>query len=163
VPEATAAVTEAERAGREAVREMRQAVGLLGAPSTGRALPSAADIPELITSYQNAGLRVSMDIQGDLHAISGDVGLALYRITQESLSNAAKHAPSAPTLVAIEVSPNDVTVTVRNDVYAPSGVPRGGRGLPGMAERAAQLGGSLSAGPAGDAWEVRAVLPCSPA
>jgi signal transduction histidine kinase len=164
VTEATAALTEAERAGREAVREMRQAVGLLGAAaSTGRPLPSATDIPELITSYQNAGLRVAFDIQGDLHAISDDAGLALYRITQESLSNAAKHAPSAQTLVVVEVRAKDVALTVRNDVYAPSGVPRGGRGLPGMAERAAQLGGSFSAGPVGDAWEVRAVLPCSTA
>jgi signal transduction histidine kinase len=162
VAEATAALTEAERAGREAVREMRQAVGLLGAPSTGRALPSPADIPELIASYQKAGLRVAFDIQGDLHAISDDAGLALYRITQECLSNAAKHAPSSQTVVVIEVAAKDASLTVRNDVYAPSNVPRGGRGLPGMAERAAQLGGSLSAGPVGDTWEVRAVLPCTP-
>jgi signal transduction histidine kinase len=163
VTEATAALAEAERAGREAVREMRQAVGLLGTPSTGHALPGAADVPELIASYQNAGLPIALDIQGDLGAISDDAGLALYRITQESLSNAAKHAPSAQTLVAIEVGSKDVTLTVRNDVNAPSGVPRGGRGLPGMADRAALLGGSLSAGSVGDAWEVRAVLPCGPA
>jgi signal transduction histidine kinase len=163
VTEATAALTEAERAGREAVREMRRAVGLLGTPPAGRALPKAADVPELITSYQNAGLRVAFDIQGDLGAISDDAGLALYRITQESLSNAAKHAPSGHTLVAIEVRSTDVTLMVRNDVHALSGVPRGGRGLPGMAERAAQLGGSFSAGHVGEAWDVRAVLPCSPA
>jgi CheY-like chemotaxis protein len=69
VTEATAALMEAERAGREAVREMRQAVGLLGKPSTGRALPGAADVPELIASYQHAGLRVAVDIHGDLGAI----------------------------------------------------------------------------------------------
>jgi signal transduction histidine kinase len=161
VTEATAALMEAERAGREAVREMRQAVGLLGTPSTGRALPGAADVPELITSYQHAGLRVAVDIRGDLGAIPDDAGLALYRIIQESLSNAAKHAPFAQALVAVEVRARDVALTVRNGVQASSGVPRGGRGLPGMAERAALLGGSLSAGLVGDAWEVRAVLPCT--
>jgi signal transduction histidine kinase len=117
----------------------------------------------LVTSYQKAGLRVSFDIRGGLDAISDDAGLALYRITEESLSNAAKHAPSAQTEVLLEVKAKDVTLTVRNDVHGPSDVPRGGRGLPGMAERAAQLGGTLSAGPVGDAWEVRAVVPCSPA
>jgi signal transduction histidine kinase len=150
---------EAEKAGREALREMRQAIGLLGTPTTGGALPGAEDLPELIAGYQKAGLRLAFELQGDLRAVSNDAGLALYRITQESLSNAAKHAPAAEARVTVNVGVRDVCLTVRNDVAGPSPVPRGGRGLPGMAERAELLGGSFSAGPVGNAWEVHAVLP----
>jgi signal transduction histidine kinase len=159
VVEAGTALLEAEKAGREALREMRQAIGLLGTPTTGSALPGAEDLPELIAGYQKAGLRLAFEVQGDLRAVSGDAGLALYRITQESLSNAAKHAPAAEARVTVNVGVRDVCLTVRNDVPAPSPVPRGGRGLPGMAERAQLLGGSFSAGLVGKVWEVHAVLP----
>lgn len=158
VTEATTALAEAEKAGREALREMRQAVGLLGTPTTANALPGAADVPELVAGYRNAGLQVGLSVHGDLGSVSGDAGLALYRITQESLSNAAKHAPTAPAQVELKIRPKDICLRVRNEVRGPSQVPRGGRGLPGMAERAALVGGTLSAGPVGDVWEVRAVL-----
>ena len=159
VAEARSALLEAEKTGREALRETRQAVGLLGTQTTGSALPGAEDLPELIAGYRNAGLRLGFELQGDLRAVSGDAGLALYRITQESLSNAAKHAPTADALVNVNVASQDVCLTVRNDIPGPSPLPDGGRGLPGMAERAQLLGGSFSAGPVGNAWEVHAVLP----
>ncbi len=159
VDEARTALLQAEKAGREALREMRQAVGLLGTPSTGSALPGAEDLPELIAAYRDAGLRLAFELQGHLDSVSGDAGLALYRIAQESLSNAAKHAPTAEALVKVSVGSTDVRLTVRNEVPGPSPVPRGGRGLPGMAQRAQVLGGSFTAGPVGDAWEVHAVLP----
>lgn len=151
VEDARTALLQAEEAGREALREMRQAVGLLGTPGTGSALPRAEDLPELIASYRNAGLHLAFELDGDLHAVSNDTGLALYRITQESLSNAAKHAPTAEALVKVNACSKGVCLTVRNDVPGPSPAPRGGRGLPGMAERAQLLGGSFSAGPVGTA------------
>jgi len=158
IAEARAALADAERAGREAHREMRQTVGLLGRPTTA-ALPVANDIPGLVAGYRSAGLHVDVDVQGDLSSVSDDAGLALYRITQESLANAARHAPGQWTKVSVAVGPKEVCVTVRNHLSGSAVEVHNGRGLPGMAERATLLGGSLSAGPISDVWEVRALVP----
>ena len=110
VSEALESLAEAERQAREAMREMRQTVGLLGTPpgapaGTETALPQASDLPELVAGYASAGLRVALDVQGDLTAVSGDTGLAVYRIVQESLANATKRAPGAAAQVSVPGHP----------------------------------------------------------
>jgi glucose-6-phosphate-specific signal transduction histidine kinase len=87
----------------------------------------------------------------------------LYRITQESLSNIAKHAPSAPASVRLEVLAHGAHLQVRNPL--PNGSPHAagvGAGLPGMAARAEQLGGAVSAGPDGSDWLVDFLVPAGP-
>jgi signal transduction histidine kinase len=168
IDEALESLGEAERAGREAMREMRQAVALLRGPSTdgpATALPRASDLPDLIDGYAAAGLNVSLDVTGDLSTVGGDTGLATYRIVQESLTNTAKHAPTSAATVSVHVNGTDLELNVVNDIARPARDPVPGHGIRGMAQRATLLGGSFSAGSAaGDhadrhRWSVRARLP----
>jgi signal transduction histidine kinase len=149
VGEALESLAEAQRAGREAMREMRQTVGLLGTPSAsgaGAALPQASDLPELVAGYASAGLRVELDVEGDLTAVSGDAGLAAYRIAQESLANAAKHAPDSTAQVRVLVTRAELSPEVTNDTRHPPG--RRGDGRPDEAGRR-RRGHPAAAGPRG--------------
>jgi signal transduction histidine kinase len=168
IDEARESLGEAQRAGREAMREMRQAVTLLGgSPPDGPSapLPQASDLPDLVAGYASAGLDVTLDLAGDLGTVSGDAGLAAYRIVQESLTNAAKHAGESTAAVAIHVNGTDVEVTVVNDLPRPVSEPATvsepaqGHGLPGMERRASLLGGTFFAGAEADRWRVHARLP----
>ena len=89
-------------------------------------------------------------------------GLVLYRVCQESLANAARHAPGAPVVVEVDIAEDAATVVVRNGpaagpVAAEPDRPR--FGLQGMRERAEVVGGQLEAGPDGGGWRVRCVVP----
>ena len=106
--EALDSLDQAQRAGREAMREMRQTVTLLGSAAPGgppAALPHVRDLPELVAGYAAAGLKVDLDVGAGLAGVPGDVGLAAYRIAQESLTNAAKHAPGTVVRVQVETPP----------------------------------------------------------
>jgi signal transduction histidine kinase len=162
--EALEALAEAQRAGREAMREMRQTVTLLGsspagAPST--ALPHIRDLPDLVAGYAAAGLTVDLDADGALASVPGDVGLAAYRIAQESLANAAKHAPGSAVAVRVGVDRGQLCLVIANDVASggPSSALGAGHGIAGMTQRATLAGGSFSAGPDGARWRVVATLP----
>jgi signal transduction histidine kinase len=168
--EALDSLSEAQRAGRAAMSEMRQAVALLGGASTDGprpALPQAVDLPDLVAGYAAAGLSVTLAVAGDLSAVGGGTGLAAYRIVQESLTNAAKHAPSAPAQVSVSVGDTELNLAVVNDLPGPGGEPAlasssitTGHGIAGMAQRVALLDGVFSAGPAeAGRWLVRARLP----
>jgi signal transduction histidine kinase len=162
IGEALESLSEAQRTGREAMREMRQTVALLGSrspASPAAALPQARDLPDLVAEYGSAGLKVKLDMTGDLSTISGDVGLAAYRIVQESLANVAKHAPGAAALVSARVTGTELSVTVTNDLPSPPPEPGSGHGISGMTQRTALVGATLSAGPAGRQWRVAATLP----
>ena len=109
------------------------------------------------------GLAVELRMRGDDAAIAPGVGVALYRIAQEALANAARHAPGARTMLALEVrdrcaclmaeTTGPTIATLRREPES------GGYGLVGMRERAAALGGELTAGPTSDGWLVRCTLP----
>jgi signal transduction histidine kinase len=87
----------------------------------------------------------------------------VYRIAQEGLTNARKHAPDAPTTVSVHrVEEGTVTVTVHNEptASAPMDLPGSGSGLVGLAERLRLVGGSIHKGPTADGgWQLRAVIP----
>jgi signal transduction histidine kinase len=158
---ATEALEEAEKAGRTSLNEIRHTVGLLrtDAPQPATApLPSAGDVPALVAGYETAGVDVTLDVRGDLARIDPAAGLALYRIVQESLTNAGRHAPGSRTTVHIEVGP-PLRVDVASDGGMPTDEPGSGLGLAGMAERAAALGGRLEAGRHGTGWRVAAMIP----
>ena len=90
------------------------------------------------------------------------LGLGLYRIVQESLTNVAKHAPGSPVHVSLAVGRSDARLTVRSTRTVPHATPDGtGSGITGMTARVSQLGGTLTAGPDGDAWVVESTLPIS--
>jgi signal transduction histidine kinase len=167
IDDAVAALVDAERLGRQAMADIRRTVGLLEAGPTKMAPePGIADIPALVEDFVSAGLSVTLQSQGRHDGVSAAVGLALYRIAQESLANIAKHAASSKTDVALSVSSSHASLSVVNDI--PVTVPATsssecGRGLPGMRQRVELLGGILDAGPCEQGWSVRAEIPINDA
>lgn len=162
VEEAVDALADAERLGRQAMADIRRTVGLLdNGPAAAGPEPGADDISALIDDFANAGVTVRRRVTGDPGRISAAVGLALYRICQESLANIAKHAPGAVVEFALEVGARSVVVRVRNPLPPGAPVPRigHGTGVAGMRQRAEGLGGRIQIGPESGAWIVRAEFP----
>ncbi len=124
--------------------------------------PRLDDVPELVATARRAGAAVTLQMPGDGEQLPASVGLTAYRIVQESLSNAARHAPGARISVTVDESPPYVRIDVTNEPPA-TGQPHAdgtGHGLAGMRERVTLLGGQLRAGPEPDGgFAVRAVLP----
>ena len=158
---AEVALEEAERVGRDSLAEIRRSVSLLRADDSlgTQPSPSAGDIRQLVTDGQAAGQRIELRVSGDLDALGGTVGLTAYRLTQESLSNAAKHAVGAPIDVDIVVTDTELHIGIENERRDGRGTDRSGYGLIGMRERVQAVGGNLVVGPAGDCWRVDATLP----
>ncbi|WP_040405612.1 sensor histidine kinase [Amycolatopsis nigrescens] len=161
VDEAIDGLTDAERAGRAAMADIRRTVALLAGSSSGtRPLPGVDDIAVLVERTRAAGLDVRYEQEGDLTAVGASDGLGLYRIAQESLTNIAKHAPDASAEVLLWADAASTRLTVRNGLPAAVPSPVGsGSGLPGMSARAEQLGGALHAGPSGEHWVVDIMVP----
>jgi signal transduction histidine kinase len=159
---ANEALEEAEQAGRHSLVEVRRTIGLLREEATLEPpAPEASEVRDLVDGFRSAGLAVELVVDGDLAALSPQVGLALYRIVQESLANVVRHTPGASAKVHVDAS-DLVHVTVSSSGGRPVHAPGTGSGLLGMSERAEALGGSCWAGPAGDGWLVDAVLVDSP-
>lgn len=160
--DAERALAEAERLGRASLDEVRHAVGLLhrdGSLDPTTPLPGSTDVPALVEGFRAAGTDIHATLDGALDTLPATVGLAAYRILQEALTNAAKHAPRAPAIVHVTVE----RTTVRLDIDSSGPPGRGtGLGLAGMRERAASLGGTCEAGPGGSGWRVHAELPLQP-
>ncbi|QLJ04910.1 two-component sensor histidine kinase [Streptomyces sp. NEAU-sy36] len=141
--------------------EMRRLIGILrDSGGTGpAATPTLDGLGALVDGARANGLDVTLDAGHG--SVPAPVELAAYRIVQESLTNALKHAARGPVRVALRRADGALRVRVSSP-YRPgaaSRAPGSGTGLPGMRERAALLGGTLSAGPDGDRWIVRAALP----
>ena len=157
--EARASLEEAERLARRSLEEVRGAVGLMrSGPASTAPLPGAVDLPALVESFRRAGAQVSLQVDGDPAVLPATAALAVYRIAQEALTNAVRHAPGARTVVDLRVGADDARLTVDSD-GPPGRRTADGVGLLGMRERAEAVGGRLSAGPAGPGWRVEAVLP----
>ena len=105
-------------------------------------LPGAGQLPLLVESFRRAGAPVSYDVRGDPAALPDTLGLTLYRILQEALTNTARHAPGADVEVRLSVGPDETVLSVVS--AGPPGVPNSeGVGLQSMSERAAALGGHV--------------------
>ncbi len=161
VTEAEEALVEAERLGRQAMADIRRTVGMLDAGPTQLAPePSAADIDELVGDFRRAGLTVDYARTGDLSAVTGAVGHALYRIGQESLANVTKHAAGKAATVRLAVTAEAATLVVSNPLPPGLVVRRDtGMGLRGMRKRTELLGGNITAGAGDDGWTVRVGFP----
>ena len=148
-------------ASKETLRELRTTLGVLRQVDEEQPLspaPSLDRIGDLISQTENAGLPVRLVVSGDRLDLPAPVDLAAYRIVQEALTNAVRHAGDARATVLVRYHPDHVTVEVRDDG---AGTDAGeGNGIRGMRERAATLGGTLAAGPRPDGGcSVRASLP----
>jgi signal transduction histidine kinase len=153
-----------ERTGRDAVTEMRRLLDLLrsaGEAPSG-ALPTLTLTPQLIADMRHAGLGVELEIDGELEDVPPGLALAAYRIVQEALTNALKHAPDARVRVAVRRTAGQLEVEVLQEPSERVSAEREGpgHGLVGMHERVALYGGRLAVGPGSDGgFEVRATLP----
>ncbi|WP_406471980.1 sensor histidine kinase [Streptomyces sp. NBC_01615] len=152
VPPALLAIQEA---GGEAMRELRATLEVLRTdePTGTPAL--------LVERARAAGLAVDLKVSGEERALTATVDRAAYRIVQEALTNAARHAGPAKVTVGLDYTPGELTIRVDdNGVAQPSRPPTPGIGLTGMRERVTALGGTLNAGPRAEGgFSVRAELP----
>jgi signal transduction histidine kinase len=153
---------------REALADMRRLLGVLRSdqPAERAPQPGLPDLPGLIGTVRQAGMAVELSASPALDQVPPSAGVCAYRIVQEALSNAGRHAAGAPVAVSVRRDADAVTLRVTNGPGIPA-APRAsghgpGHGLAGMRERVALLGGSLTAGPASDGgFAVSAVLPLS--
>jgi signal transduction histidine kinase len=160
------ALRSAEEVGRRSMRELRRTVAVLRSDDDAGVappVPSAVEIPALVDHARAGGLAVELRTRGELSGIAPGVGVALYRIAQEALANAARHAPRAHTVLALEVADGHVSLvaeTVGPTLGDPAGESeRPSYGLIGMRERATALGGELTAGPTSEGWLMRCRVP----
>jgi signal transduction histidine kinase len=158
-------LTSIEQAGRQALGETRRLLGMLRPDEHGRELepqPGVEQIDVLVSQVERAGLSVALEMEGDPVALPAGVDLCAYRIVQEGLTNALKHAGSARAEVLLRYAPRSLEIVVRDDGRGPvaSNGDGGGHGLIGMRERVALYRGRLETGPrAGGGFEVHAHLP----
>lgn len=153
---------------RTSLGEMRRILGVLRTEDhTAELAPQRgiAQLSALVETTRRAGADAALvgTVDGDVDAA---VQIAVYRIAQESLSNAVRHAPGAPITVVLSATDEDVLVRITNGTATERVAPTsgGGHGMRGMYERAQLLGGSLQAGPDGaGGWTVSATLPRHPA
>jgi signal transduction histidine kinase len=156
---------------RGALTDLRRLLGVLRSdrPAEREPQPQLADVATLVDATRRAGVSVELSMPNDSVAVSHAVGLCAYRIVQEALSNAGRHAPGAPVLVKVERDPDALRLDVVNGPPAtPGQTPvrgvRAGHGISGMRERVALLGGSISAEPSTvGGFAVMAVLPLTQA
>ena len=156
-----------ERTGREALAEMRRMVGVLRRPEEGPALapqPSLEHVERLVEQAREAGLSVELLVEGDPQPLPAGVDLTAYRLVQEGLTNALKHAQAERAQVVVRYGDGDLEVTVSDDGRGAGSGEGGGHGLVGMHERVAVYGGELEAGPREEGgYRLRAKLPVVPA
>ncbi|WP_441250583.1 sensor histidine kinase [Kitasatospora sp. McL0602] len=150
--------------GRQALNELREILGVLRmSEETVELAPGLAGLPGLVAQSEAAGMRVTLTVRGECRAFVPEAEQTAYRVVQEGLTNAHKHAGGAKVCVLLAYVPNGVRVLVAND--CPGGgaavrLPSGGNGLLGMRERVLALGGTFAAGADGDGgFRVEAVLP----
>ncbi|WP_051740883.1 sensor histidine kinase [Streptomyces xylophagus] len=132
--------------------------------STRPAQTGLAEVPDLVRESQDVGMKVDLDMRGvGPGGPTGIAGLAAYRIVQEGLTNARKHAPGAPVRITAEGGPGDgLTLELANPAgrgAVRDGIPGAGQGLIGIEERVALAGGTFRHGRAGADYVLRAWLP----
>jgi signal transduction histidine kinase len=153
--------------------ELRRVLGVLRTGGQDTApQPGLAELEALLDSARSGGVSVTVTRSGNPVTLPEGVDLSAYRIVQEALSNAMRHAPESHVQVRLDYRPDALALEIGNDatlravpVLVGSGDPAagGGHGIVGMRERATMLGGSLDAGPTDDGgFLVAAVLPVSP-
>jgi signal transduction histidine kinase len=152
-----------EQTGRSALTEMRRLLGMLRGDANDPLTPQPglADVPSLVGQLRDAGLPVELHVEGEPLALPVGIELSAYRIVQEALTNALKHAGEATATVDIRYGVDSLELEIVDDgASTPAPVAGGGHGLVGMRERVALYGGRLDAGRRpGGGFAVRVLLP----
>ncbi|GAA1250046.1 histidine kinase [Kitasatospora nipponensis] len=152
--------------GRQALNELREILGVLrmSEEPVAQGPGQLAELPRLVDQSKAAGMVVTLTVSGSRQPYTAGAEQTAYRVVQEALTNAHKHAGGAQVSVLLAYLPNGVRVAVVNDCPSGAGeqvrLPSGGNGLVGMEERVLALGGSFTAGPEQDGgFRVQALLP----
>jgi signal transduction histidine kinase len=152
-----------EQIGRSALTEMRRLVGMLRSNGDDALAPQPGldDLPTLASQVREAGLPVELHVEGERRGLPAGIELSAYRIVQEALTNALKHAGDARAEVHVRYGPDLLEIEIVDDgAEAPASAPGGGHGLVGMRERVALYGGRFDAGRrASGGFAVRVLLP----
>ena len=166
---ARAALRQVEETGRQTLAEMRHLVGILRVDGDAerQPLPRLDRLPQLVAEARTAGLDARLDVEGEVSLLPAGLELAGYRLIQESLTNARKHAPGSAVQVRLAYERDCLRIEVVDDGASPSPArlrsdpAKGqGHGLIGMAERVQVYEGRLVAGPVqGGGFRVEAILP----
>jgi signal transduction histidine kinase len=159
-----ARLTEIGETARDALREMRRVLGVLREGASGGAdrapQPGLADLERLIEDARRSGSSVRFSLSGRVVPLASGVDLSAYRIVQEALTNARRHAPGANVDVALRYEPTSLRIRVSDDGPGPMPESSDGHGLQGIRERVAMVAGTvrMSVGDAGG-FVVEAELP----
>lgn len=163
---AAASLASVERAGRDALAEMRRLLGVLAEDGDPRELapqPGLADVEQLVMRTRAAGLPAELQVEGEAVPLGAALDLCAYRIVQEALTNTIKHAGPARATVSVCWTPAVLQLEVLDNGRGQAGGgAAGGHGIVGMRERAALHAGSVQAGPVHGGFAVRARLPLRP-
>ncbi|MFM9609282.1 sensor histidine kinase [Streptomyces niveiscabiei] len=165
---AAEAATAIRTAGATALKELRKLVGVLGKGDEDvllHPLPTVQEVRRLVEDASRSGSRIRVGLPGELPELPGTTERALYRLVEESLANAERHAPGAEVDVTLGVSDEEVTVSVRSSPAAcpTAAAAETGFGLLGLRERVELAGGRMTAGPRpGGGFLVTASLPRYP-
>ncbi|MEE1928853.1 histidine kinase [Streptomyces sp. TRM 70351] len=153
----------------QALQDLREVISVLRAPTAGpdgaggQPQPTLADVGRLVVESREAGMRVAYHQEaGDADTLPAATGRTAYRIVQEGLTNARKHAPDTGVTVTVSGQPGEgLTVVVANPLPGGPGtaIPGAGQGLIGLGERAGLAGGRLEHGPRDGAFVLCAWLP----
>lgn len=157
------ALEQVRRSALDSMEDMRAMIALLRSESTdddGSSPQRLSRLKPLLATARANGLNVRCE-QGELGGLSPGTELVGYRIVQEALTNAAKHAPRSEVSVRVDRQDGRVSIVVRNPLHRKPDLPPAGlgMGLTGMAERARSIGGTVEVDSASDMWTVRAMLP----
>jgi signal transduction histidine kinase len=169
--QARQAIGAISRTGRQALAELRRLLGVLRSPENSAKagalgpMPGLADLTDLLAQTEAGGIPVAVTVAGAPRPLSGGADLAAYRIVQESLTNALRHAGPTTARVTLSYTDDELQVDVVDGGRGRAdGTPHGaGHGIAGMRERAEAIGGTVIAGPAPEGgFGVHARLPLSP-
>jgi signal transduction histidine kinase len=156
------ALLSVEQTGRDALAEMRRLVGLLkedDAEPHYAPQPGMQSLDALVGTVREAGLAVDVAVEGERRELPPGVDLAAYRVVQEALTNALKHAAPPRASLHIRWDEDQLRIEVANDAVERPGGPGVGHGSAGMRERVTLYGGQLDSGPVAGGYCVRASLP----
>jgi signal transduction histidine kinase len=149
-----------EEVGREALAEMRRLLGVLHHSDERAPQPTMRELGSLVERTRAAGLPVSLSVEGEPRSLPAGMDLAAYRVVQEALTNAIKHAGAAPTEVTVRWEPEHLELEIVDNGAPAANGNAGGHGLVGMEERVRLYDGELRTGRrAGGGFEVVARLP----
>jgi signal transduction histidine kinase len=160
-PEMQGVIDRAGELVRDGLADAREAVSAL----RGEHLPGTAELESLVTRFRaDTGADVTLRVEGEARTLPADAALALYRGAQEALTNVARYAPGAVTVILLRYEHGRTSLTVEDRLPTPATAPAlagvgGSRGLASMRERLERAGGAMSAGPTEAGWRVELMVP----